>query len=131
MGFGGEVHHHIGVLFFEKMVHGGPVTDVALYKAEPGAAGDGHQVGQVRGVGELVQAENPEVPVGFHHVENKVGADKSGAAGNENGHGGLLWKMGNWGLHVLYRIRREEGREGRVAGRRVYVRGLKKLGMRN
>ena len=45
MGFGGEVHHHIRVLFFEKPVHRVPVADVALYEAEPGAAGDGREVG--------------------------------------------------------------------------------------
>ena len=94
VGFGGEVYHHVRVLFFEEAVHRLPVTDVALHEAEPGAVHHRGEVGQVRSVGEFVQAQDPEVFVGFHHIENKVGADKSGAAGNENGHGGLLGELG-------------------------------------
>jgi len=94
VGFGGEVYHHVRVLFLEEAVHRLPVADVAFHEAESGAVHHRGEVGQVRGVGEFVQAQDSEVFVDFHHIENKVGADKSGAAGNENGHGGLLGRIG-------------------------------------
>ena len=97
MGFGGKVYHHVRVLFLEEAVHRLPVADVALHEAEIGAVHHRGEVGQVCGVGEFVQAQDPEVLVGFHEVENKVGADKSGTASNENGHGGLLGGIGDWG----------------------------------
>ena len=86
MTFGGEVHHHVGMLLLKKPVHALPVADVQLHKAEVGVIHDRSQRGQIAGIGQLVQADDPVVRVFAEHMENEIGADKSGAAGHDDGH---------------------------------------------
>ena len=86
MTFGGEVHHHVGMLLLKKPIHPLPVADVQLHKAEVGGIHDRSQRGQIAGIGQLVQADDPVVRVFAEHMENEIGADKSGAAGHDDGH---------------------------------------------
>ena len=86
MAFRGEVHDDVGMLLLKKLIDGGPVTDVRLYKAEVGMIHNGGQGGQVARVGQLVQTHDPVIRVLSQHVEDEIAADESGAAGDNDGH---------------------------------------------
>ena len=85
-----EVHHHIRVLFRKELANPFPVADVQLHEPKIGIFHHGSQGGQVPRVGQFVQANDPVIRVFAQHMENKVGADKSGTAGYNNRHSGFL-----------------------------------------
>ena len=95
MTFGGEVHHHVGMLLLKQVVDGLAVTDVRLHETEVGLVHDTLQRGQVSGIGQLVHADNTILRVLVQHIENEVAADKTGAAGADGGHSCSSSKIGD------------------------------------
>ena len=99
MTFGGKVHHHVGMLLLKQVVDGLAVTDVRLHETEVGLVHDAFQRGQVARIGQLVHADNAILRVLVQHIENEVAADKSGTAGDDDGHKGIfpsfLYKCAN------------------------------------
>ena len=91
MALGGEIHHHVRVFFLKELVHALPVADVQLHEAEVGVIHDRGEGGQVARVGQLVQTHDAVVRVLAQHMEDKIASDKSGAAGNDDGHKCLLF----------------------------------------
>ena len=63
MALGGEVHHDVGVLLGEELVHALAVADVNLDEAEVGVIHHGRERGEVAGIGQLVEADDPVVGV--------------------------------------------------------------------
>ncbi len=64
----------------------GGVADVAVDEGVGGIAGERGEVGGVAGVGELVEIDDGRGAwLGFEPVEDEVGADEAGAAGDEDG----------------------------------------------
>src|SRR6185295_15462868 len=80
---GGEVDDDVAAR--HRLVHGGLVADVGLDHRD--AVRHRRQAGPVTGVGEGVDDGHVVVGMGLHHVVNEVGADESGAAGDEQAHG--------------------------------------------
>ena len=89
-----EVDYNVGVFFFEQPVNRFPVADIRPDKAEAGILHHGSQSTEVSRVGQLVQAYDPVVRILFHHVENKVASNESGAAGNNDRHFALSFISG-------------------------------------
>ena len=58
MGFGGEVHDHVGLKFRDRPRHGGVIADVGAQKGETRIFRDGRERIQIAGVGELIDDEN-------------------------------------------------------------------------
>ena len=67
-----EVHNDIGVLLLKKRVHGLPVADIRLHKAEAGIIHNGRERREIARVGELVDADDAVVRVPVQHVKNEV-----------------------------------------------------------
>ena len=91
MAFRGEIHHHVGMLFLKQLIHALTVADIQLYEPEIGVTHHRLQSGQVARVGQLVQANDSVIRVFFQHMENKIGPDKSGAAGHNDVHSQSSW----------------------------------------
>ena len=83
MAFGGKVDHTVKIVGGKQAAHQRPVADVALHEHMAGIALHAFQVFQVSGVGELIQVYKQYILVFVQHIVYKVGADKSGAAGDE------------------------------------------------
>ena len=81
-----EIDHDVRRLPLKQLVDQLPVADVPQHKPEVRVVHDPLQGGQVPGVGQLVQADNPIVRILLQHVKNEIGSDKSGAAGHNDGH---------------------------------------------
>ncbi len=62
------------------------VRDGLLYKTEVRFVEDGLQGGQVSCIGQAVETDNPVLRMVFHFVEDKVGADEAGSAGDDDIH---------------------------------------------
>ncbi len=90
MGFRREVDNDVGLLLCEETVHRRPVTDVRPDEAEVRLVHDGRQGRYVPRVGELVQADDAPAGMDLEHMEDEVGADKPGPAGDDDGHGSSL-----------------------------------------
>ena len=90
MGFSGEIDDDVRLLLLEELVDSRPVTDVHADKAEVRPVHDRRQGGQVARVGQLVDADDPVLRMPVELIIYKVTADKSGAAGHDNGHSILL-----------------------------------------
>ncbi len=81
-----KINHHIRVFFLKQLINCFPVCDALLYKTEIRAIHHWLQRGQVSGIGQAVQANDPIIRVFVQHVKNKVASDKSGSAGYDNCH---------------------------------------------
>jgi hypothetical protein len=85
---GGEVEHRVVPGQQRREQRG--VADVTLDEAQPRVAGDRIQVGQVAGVGELVQDRDPGLLVARitagEHGPDVMGADEPGPAGYQDPH---------------------------------------------
>ena len=90
-----EVDDRVGLFFLEDAVDGVPVADVGLAEAEVGLVHHGCQRGQVARIGQLIDAGHPISWVVFHVVMDKVSADKSGAAGDDDCHSRVFPSRGN------------------------------------
>ena len=88
-----KVDHDIGVLLLKQPEHRFPIADIGLDEPEIGLVHHALQRGEVARVGQFVQADDAVIRMGIQHMENEVAADKPGAAGNDNGHGCLLFNM--------------------------------------
>ena len=86
VGLRGEIHHNVRMLLLKQLIHCLPVADVCLHKAEVRLVHHRLQRGKVSRICQLVQAHDPVIRMSLHHMENKVGADKPGAAGHDNRH---------------------------------------------
>ncbi len=84
VGFGGEVHHQIGLA--DQLVDQGGIGDVALDQLDPVGDG-GARVSGVGGVGEFVQHPDRALGgAGGQRAQHEVGADETGTTGHENTH---------------------------------------------
>ena len=86
MALCGEVHHHVRMLFLKQVIDGPTVTDVRFHEAEVGVLHDALQRGQIAGIGQFVHTDDTIFRVPVQHIENKIAADKSGTAGDDDGH---------------------------------------------
>ena len=86
MAFCGKVHHNVRMLFFKQLIYSFAVADIGLHKAEIRVIHDRRQRRQVACVGQLIETDNAVIRVFFQHVKNKIGTNKSGAAGNDDRH---------------------------------------------
>ena len=80
---GGEVHHRARTVRGEEPVHERRVADVAAHEAVARVAAHRLEVAEVAGVGELVEVHHRLATRG-EPVDDEVGADESGAAGDED-----------------------------------------------
>ena len=86
MRFCRKVNHDVRMFFFKQFIHCFAVADIGLHKAEIRVIHDRHQRRQVACVGQLIEADNAVIRVFSQHVKNKIGTNKSGAAGNDDRH---------------------------------------------
>ena len=86
MAFCGKVDHDVRMFFFKQFIYSFSVADIGLHKAEIQVIHDRRQRRQVACVGQLIEADNAVIRVFFQHVKNKIGTNKSGAAGNDDRH---------------------------------------------
>ena len=93
VGLGGEVHHRVEVVLGIETGEQGGIADVPLDKDMPGIPGDRREILGVPGVGQFVEVDHPldrDAEIGGRGAEqivDKVGADETGATGDENAHG--------------------------------------------
>ena len=59
------------------------IADIALDEDMAGIVLDIFQVFQVAGIGQLIQVDQADILVFFQHIVDKVGANKTGTAGNK------------------------------------------------
>ena len=76
MAFGSKVDQVIHRLAFKHRLDRFGVADVCLHKAIARVLVYAFQVFQVAGIGQLVHIDDANVLVLFHHIQDKVGADK-------------------------------------------------------
>ncbi len=80
----GEVHDRRRLVLFKQRRDQSGVVDIAVHEGVRGVLLHGRQVFRVAGVGQLVQIDDVERSL-LQRFKHKVGADKTGAASNENG----------------------------------------------
>ena len=83
MTLGGEVDNGARTVLGQQAADQGRIADVALHEDVACVAFRRRQVGAVAGVGQLVQVEHWPMSA-RQPVEDKVAANKAGAAGDEN-----------------------------------------------
>ena len=87
VAFGCEVHDDVGLFLFKDAVNRLAVADVRLAETEVFFLEHGGQGREVARVSQFVNADNTVLGVFIHQVEDKVAANKAGAAGYDDGHG--------------------------------------------
>ena len=90
MAFSGEVQNGTGDVVLEDLVDGLRIADVAAHEGEARVVPDALEVGGVARVGQLVEDDDGLLRV-REPLENEVGADESGGAGDEDGHNVRMW----------------------------------------
>ncbi len=85
MALGGKVDNIIEIILLEQAFHQLLVADIALHEHMTGVALHVLQVLQVACVGQLIQVDQQDLRVFLEHIMHKVGADKTGAAGDQIG----------------------------------------------
>jgi hypothetical protein len=83
VALGGEVDERPRAVLGQEPRHEFAVGDVAPHEPVPRVIGQAREVGQVAGVGELVEVHDRLVG-GGEPVEHEVTADEAGAAGDED-----------------------------------------------
>src|SRR6185312_16644651 len=84
MALSGEVDHLANFVVLEEIGDELGVADVAADEVEPlRVFKEPLKVGQVSGVGELVQRDQPDGFAALHEHADEVGPDESGGAGDE------------------------------------------------
>ena len=86
MTFSGKIYHHIRLLCFKQFIYCFTVTDIRLYKQKFWIGHSRLQCGKIACIGKLVQTDNPIIRMGLQHMKNKIAANKSGTASNNNSH---------------------------------------------
>ena len=84
MALGCQVNDAVHVILLEQMAHGFEVADVGLDKGVVGLVLNVLEVGQVAGVGELVEINDLVVRVFVDKKSDYMAADKSGPAGDND-----------------------------------------------
>ena len=85
MGFRREVDDAIDLLVLHQLVDAVEVADVHPDELVVGFVLDILQIGQVAGVGQLVQVDDSVIGVFVHEEANNMAADEAGAAGDDEG----------------------------------------------
>ena len=85
MGFGSKIDHRARLMPVKEFCQQGCIGDVPLDKHVPGIRGNGLQVLQIAGVGQLVEVDDRLGRV-RQPVEYKVAANEACAAGYQYGH---------------------------------------------
>jgi hypothetical protein len=83
MALSGKVDDIIEIVLCKQALHQFLVADVALHEHMAGVALHVLQVLQIAGIGQLIQVDQQDLGVLLEHIVNKVGADKTGAAGDQ------------------------------------------------
>ena len=83
MALSGKVDDIIEVVLCKQALHQLLVADVALHEHMAGVALHILQVLQIARVGQLIQVDQQDLGVLLEHIVDKVGADKTGAAGDQ------------------------------------------------
>ena len=82
VALGGKVDHCVGLVSHQQPADQGGVLDATLHKDVSGMRADRGEVAEIAGIGELVERDH--AIAGGDALEDKVGADKAGTAGNQN-----------------------------------------------
>ena len=77
MRLGGKVDNRVNVILGHRRQHDFAVGNIALHKAEVGQLIHRSQVFRVARIGELVQADDGVIGVGFGHVAHEVAANEA------------------------------------------------------
>ena len=83
VALGSKVDDVIRVIFGDQVSDKSLIADIALNKDMAGIVLDIFQVFQVAGIGQLIQVDQADILVFFQHIVDKVGANKTGTAGNK------------------------------------------------
>ena len=83
MALSGKVDDIIEIVLCKQAFHQLLVADVALHEHMAGVALHVLQVLQIAGIGQLIQVDQADILVFFQHIVDKVGANKTGTAGNK------------------------------------------------
>jgi hypothetical protein len=100
VGFGGEVEDAVDLVFAEEFGDEAGVADIAVGEGVSRIALDGGEVFGISGVSEFVEVndfiDGESVFLGgiAEEVMDEVGADKAGAAGDEEIHLLEFWEVG-------------------------------------
>ena len=86
MGFRGKIHHGVRMFLIKEFVDPLPVADIKFYKAELRVIHHILQRGQVTRVCEAVHTDDPVLRMFLQHIKDKIGSDKTGAAGHNDIH---------------------------------------------
>ena len=87
MCLGGEVHDCVDAAgSVDRRVDGFAVADVGVHEAVARVLGDGHQVVEVAGVRELVEADDLPVGVCLEHPAHEGAADEASTTADEQPH---------------------------------------------
>ena len=86
MAFGREMDHAVDLIFLHDAAHLVVVADVGPDEGIVGFVLDVLQVGEVAGVGELVEVDDVVVGIFVDEETDHVRTDESGASGDENVH---------------------------------------------
>ena len=85
VAFRREVDDVVGVILDNQVGDQRLIADIPLHKDMTGIPLDVLEVLQIAGIGQLVQVHQTDILVFLQHVVDKVGADKTGAAGDKIG----------------------------------------------
>ena len=84
MAFGGQVDHSVDIVLAEHFADGVVVADVGLDEGVVRSIFDVSQVGQIAGIGQFIEIDDPIVGIFVYEEPHHMRADESGAAGNED-----------------------------------------------
>ena len=94
VALGREVHDGARAVSGQQLAHELPVADVALHEAVALVAAHGIHIAQIARIGELVEIDE-RLPGFTNRGDDVVGADKTGAAGDEQ-HGRDYRELRSW-----------------------------------
>src|SRR5205807_4688732 len=80
---GGEVHDGVEALIAQQGFDELRIANVAVDETQIGVILHGIQIGEVAGIGERIEHDQPLARVFLEPVMNEIGTDKSGATGDE------------------------------------------------
>jgi len=85
MALGSKVDDVIEIVLLEQAFHQLLIADIALHEHMAGVALHVLQVFQVACIGQLIEVDQQDLRVLLEHIMHKVGADKTGTAGDQIG----------------------------------------------
>ncbi|MNC23714.1 hypothetical protein D3C75_717480 [compost metagenome] len=83
MTFRSEMHHIIEFLLFKKSKDCLPVRNICLHETIVPLIPDLSMLGQITGVSQQIQVNYIVIGIVINHVMDKIPADKTGTAGNQ------------------------------------------------